>query len=127
MAGQAAAAKVAIDRFVTKAVADITIAAVHKLRDNTPVDTRWAQSNWVAATGGPRQGTVGSKMAVTFGPQNLSLASIATGYRLRDGIIFITNNVPYIILLNAGSSLQAPAMFVEVAIAQAIEEVARRL
>jgi hypothetical protein len=43
-------------------------------------------------------------------------------YKLDQGSLFVTNNVPYIVPLNNGSSKQAGAGFVERGIERAIRE-----
>lgn len=57
--------------------------------------------------------------------QALGVAQVAT-YRLGQGSVFISNNVPYIVYLNQGSSSQAPPGFVETAVEVAIQNVAGR-
>jgi len=97
----------------------------------TPVDTGWARSNWVPSIGQAFGGTAGTKAAaeagiLDTGAQQRGLAQVAAAYRLTQGSIFISNNVPYIARLNEGSSQQAPAGFVQNAIIKAIEVDARR-
>ena len=75
----------------------------------TPVDTGWARSNWVSSIGAPVNGTPG---------WNESIAGAV--WTLVQGPIYIANNVPYIGRLNAGSSQQAPAGFVESVIASEV-------
>jgi hypothetical protein len=92
----------------------------------TPVDTGWARANWVPAIGSPYEGTAGSKKALNLGVQQQAIATVATSYRLSQGPIYISNNVPYIVLLNEGSSKQAPAGFVQNAISKAVNVDSRR-
>jgi len=97
----------------------------------TPVDTGWARTNWVPGIGTPPTGTAGSREAAEAGildtsMQQRGLAEVAAAYKLNQGSIFISNNVPYIVLLNEGSSAQAPAGFVQNAIMKAIEIDSRR-
>lgn len=124
--GQVAGVKAALDKFISKTTADLAIEIVRALVIDTPRDTNWAASNWIASIGFAREGAVGSKDAVSFAAQKLSLASIATGYDISKGEIHITNNVPYIVKLNMGTSRQAPKMFVERAISEAIQRVLNR-
>lgn len=84
-----------------------------ELTESTPIDTGWARSNWQMAVGTPATGVVGS-------PGSPGSPPLVTSYRLGQGPINITNNVPYIQVLNDGHSQQAPAGFVEAAIDRAV-------
>lgn len=112
------------ERVVTKLTLDITA----NLIETTPVDTGWARANWVPRIGEPytsdggiefnaeeRRASVGSAR----GAQAAGTASLLT-YDLDRGPVFVSNNVPYIEVLNSGSSKQAPAAFIEAAIQQAV-------
>lgn len=95
----------------------------------TPVDTGWARANWVPNIGGPFEGTAGTRQDAEAGKLDLSpresgLAAVATSYTLGPEI-HQTNNVPYIIDLNAGSSRQAPAAFIQSAIFRAVQDTVR--
>lgn len=82
---------------------------------STPVKTGRARSNWFVGLGNPNRQTIagygpgGGNTAISFGR-----AVISTSTGPED--IFISNNLDYIAALNRGSSLQAPAGFVERAI-----------
>jgi hypothetical protein len=88
----------------------------------TPRDTEHASSNWIATTGAPFVGVVGSKEAVSRAVQGTGLAMLAL-YDVSDGPVFIVNNVAYIRPLNNGSSRQAPAGFVQAGVAKAAAQV----
>lgn len=92
---------------------------------STPVDTGRARSNWQVAVGTPIDDV---KQAYSPGAQlgfeesaNASAAiqqgEVAISRAIPGQPIFITNNLPYVKRLNDGHSAQAPAGFVEVAIA----------
>lgn len=105
------------------------------LRDNppigTPIDTGWASANWLPSIGspktvdgepadpkvGPTAGEVAQRAALAAEGENDVLS-----WRLQDGPIFATNNVPYIAALNAGHSPQSPRGFVLNAIIKAINQ-----
>jgi hypothetical protein len=92
-----------------------------ELVDKTPVDTGWARSNWIPQVGRPFEKTVGD-------PENLSdraEAGVAevSNWKISDGPIHITNNVPYIRKLNGGSSAQVPAGFVNKAVQGEVEKI----
>jgi hypothetical protein len=98
----------------------------------TPVDTGWAASNWIPNIGGPAVGTdldsrdEARTQGASTARQEAGRLSLLT-YKLNQGPIHITNNVPYIGTLNRGSSQQAPPAFVQLAITGAIRRVSRFL
>lgn len=111
-----------------KVVVKLTLDITANLIESTPVDTGWARANWVPRIGEPytgggivfdskedQQSSVGSAR----GDQQSGTASLLT-YDLARGPVFVSNNVPYIQVLNSGSSKQAPSAFVEAGIQQAI-------
>lgn len=110
----------AVKRIVLDCVANLTAPPSE---GGTPIDTRWASSNWVPRIGGTFDGTAGSRGAVETGTQTAGVAQVAAGYTLAAGIVTITNNVPYIVRLNEGSSSQAPPGFVQAAILRAVQGV----
>jgi hypothetical protein len=85
----------------------------------TPVDTGHARSNWIPSVGQHHRGVAGSRESVNHSAQENGVGSVLQ-YRLRQGAVFVTNNVPYILRLNAGSSAQAPAGFVDKAVATGV-------
>lgn len=83
---------------------------------STPVDTGRARSNWIVSLGSPT-----NEVVETYGPGGASTQGALgqardtlAGYT--DGSVYISNNVDYIGALNDGSSAQAPAGFIELAI-----------
>lgn len=91
---------------------------------NTPVDTGWARANWVPTIGIPYEGGKAPNqtpqgVALARAQQEQALAGILS-YRIAEGVIWLSNNVPYIEFLNEGSSQQAPAGFVQTVIAKTI-------
>lgn len=103
-----------------------------ELQRTTPVDTGWARANWIPQIGVPFEGNATvtdpqpGDVASAAGQQAAGQAAIL-GYRIELGSVFISNNVPYIINLNNGSSRQAPPMFVERAIDIGTDDVLRNL
>jgi len=120
-----------LERFVGRIIQKIALDIVANLvasppEGGTPVDTGWARANWVPRIGEPFRGTAGTREQAEQGnvsnsEQGAGIASVL-GYTLARGRVFISNNVPYIGRLNAGSSRQAPAGFVEAAITKAVRE-----
>lgn len=95
----------------------------------TPVDTGRARSNWRVSSGSPvsgaREAYSPGKGGSTSGPN--TQGALAQGREAiqadRSGTIYISNNLPYIGELNDGTSAQAPAGFVQIAVQTGIAEV----
>jgi len=80
----------------------------------TPVKTGYARSNWLVGVGSDKTGEVPIRSEV----ETIAAGSAAIRGRVKgDTEVIITNEVHYMPLLNAGSSRQAPAGFVEKAVA----------
>jgi hypothetical protein len=114
----------ALEAFTEKAVRKLTLDATANLIEDTPVDTGWARANWVPSIGRAIavRKTEEADPAIVPGQraqQQASIARVSTTYRLKQGSVFISNNVPYIVRLNEGSSDQAPSAFVQSAITRA--------
>lgn len=104
-----------------KATKDAARAMLEEVVRATPADTGRARSNWKVGVGVPAGGvrgpyapgkklglgeTANADAAVKAGKTRISTAP-------QDAPLFISNNVDYIAKLNAGSSSQAPANFIE--------------
>jgi hypothetical protein len=76
----------------------------------TPVDTGRARSNWIPSLNSPDVRLVDPN-------QKPDISPVIKSYKLDDTIL-ISNNLPYIKNLNNGSSQQAPAGFVDKALAK---------
>lgn len=124
-----------LNGFVEQLIKKLTLDIVANLvaapgQGGTPVDTGWARANWIPTIGTAREGVAGSRAQAEAGllpsDQQTGIASVAATYKLARGPIHITNNVPYIGRLDAGSSRQAPRGFVRRAIRKAVVEDIRR-
>ena len=113
-----------LEEITERTVVKITHDIVANLIEATPVDLGWARANWVPAVGvanddevpsRPVDGDVGSARS----KQQAGLSRVA-GYSISQGMVFVSNNVPYISVLNNGSSTQAPKGFVQEAIRKAV-------
>jgi hypothetical protein len=103
----------------------------------TPVDTGWVRSKWeptirsskVTQIKRPKDRTVAQTNAAAAFAKNLGIAkALSTGYKIGNGrIIRIVNPVIYLPFLNAGSSVQAPARFIERAVRKAKEATMREI
>lgn len=118
-----------LERFTEKLVTRLALNVTANLIETTPVDTGWARANWVPKIGSPRTHTAGTRAAaedgkIDRGPQADGTFAVL-GYKLGPSI-FISNNVPYIKKLNAGSSTKAPAAFIQSAILRAVKQTVTR-
>lgn len=114
----------------------LQLRAFQALTSATPVDTGFARAGWTPSVGAPDPGpserpsepTVARAQAdALFAAHSKQAQELAASYRLGQGAVFIVNNVRYVVFLNAGSSAQAPALFVERAVATAIAATRREL
>lgn len=83
----------------------------------TPVDTTKAQSNWLVGLGEPAKSELGPRGETRESSGSMTYAEVDRLIRTAKAgqTIYLTNNVAYIGRLNAGSSKQAPAGFIEAA------------
>lgn len=112
--------------FVSFVTAQLALEVTAEVKGSTPVLTGWARANWLASIGAPVVDVVGSPGNVSTGAQSRAEIAIATNYKISDGPIYVSNNVPYIAALNAGSSQKAPAGFVEASLVNAVAAINRR-
>jgi hypothetical protein len=91
----------------------------------TPVDTGWARANWIPSIGSPATSAVGTPQAVSTSEQTAGQAAVLQ-FVLDQAVMYVSNHVPYITVLNYGHSKQAPALFVEFCIDQALHTVQQR-
>lgn len=117
-----------LTRFTEKRVVAIGLGIVANLRQDTPRDTGWARSNWVPSVGRPADPLreppgrpSAGDVATARAAQAAGEAELA-GFDLEKGSVFVSNNVPYIIPLNNGSSRQAGEAFVERAVERAVRD-----
>jgi hypothetical protein len=93
---------------------------------STPVDTGLARSCWLVTLGKPTDAVLKEAYAPTSHGGISETANANAAMEQGKGVIaaakpgevlFIANNVKYVVPLNEGHSAQAPAMFVEAAVA----------
>lgn len=106
-----------LEGYLGDVVQGVALEVHAELVEGTPVDLGWARANWVPGVGGPGASSSAGKGSVSSAQaaQAAGVARVA-GYRLGQGAIHVTNNVPYIEVLNGGHSMQAPAGFVSMRI-----------
>jgi len=95
--------------FVNSAMRARALQTLGELKRVTPVDTGRARNSWVL-TKNPNEFSSGSTMHASILLEPVSPKTLET--------LYITNGVNYIDKLNAGSSKQAPARFVETTVLQ---------
>ena len=117
---QAAAIGAELRALVAQACIALVLEINRELIKATPVDTGHARANWVPSIGQPTIGEFGSS-----GEQQQGLARVLS-FKLADGVLYISNGVPYIQRLNAGHSTQAPSLFVEAAVDRAYATIQAR-
>lgn len=114
-----------VDRLVRKVALAVDTAVVM----GTPVDTGRARANWQVSVGDAPDGVLFPEPEKPPSPEAGAQRSLdeaqqkVAEYKGR-GIIHVTNNLHYIEKLNAGSSAQAPAGYVEQAAIAASETIA---
>lgn len=122
-----------LDEFTGGEVIALALNVNANLRDSpplgTPIDTGWASANWVPSVGQPYDD---SSAAGVTEPTEAHISAQereaskglndVLAYKLEDGPVFSSNNVPYIGALNAGHSDQSPPGFIQIAIEKAIKD-----
>ena len=127
-----------IDRHVEKTVRRLQLRLYQVLTSESPVDTGFFRAGWSPSSGAPDRSSPvdppagGPEAAAAAAPGLQSrhaqaAQALAASYKLAEGSVWIVNNVRYGVYLNAGSSAQAPALFVERAVASVVASGARGL
>ena len=112
----------------------ILLRSYQGLTTSSPVRTGFFRAGWSPSTGAPSGGPQNPppdeeatrRIAESlFSAHSREAESLSASYTLSNGIAFIANPVSYGPALNMGTSAQAPAMFVEMAIASAVAQTKR--
>jgi len=122
-----------VPREVQKVKKKAALAVDQAVVLGTPVDTGTARSNWIVSLEEPTGRTQEAYKPLEGGDMSETgnaKAAIAQAKAAINGSkpgqdIHITNNLPYIVPLNEGSSAQAPAAFVEEAVSAGVNAVRR--
>lgn len=116
-----------LDSLVGAVASFVAEAVANQLKNTTPRLTGLASASWIVSVGTPttRIGGIlhsdGKDSTVNTTPQIEGLARL-NSYELKQGQIFISNLLPYILRLNSGSSTKAPSGFVEMSIEKGMNE-----
>ena len=100
-------------RFVAKEI-------LERVVKTTPIDTGAAKGNWFTSLGAPDRTTDSNRRAAASLSAGFSLIDSASNIKFPQ--ITISNSLDYIGKLNNGSSQQAPAKFVEIAILNVVNK-----
>lgn len=116
----------ALKETTEKVVIRLSLNITANLIEDTPVDTGWARANWVPAIGASPRAQASSQPTNSMVQNQAARQSAGQvgllSYKLGQGSVFISNNVPYINRLNDGSSTQAASGFVQAAIRRGIQQ-----
>lgn len=115
MPSQADAFGQALDKLIEQATRALTLEITANLVEACPIKTGHAKANFV-----PALGEAGYDQEDFTGTAQASGIAAVTAWKLGDGPLSISNNVPYIGRLIAGSSSQAPPGWDLVAIDTAV-------
>ena len=112
---------------VDKIVRETALVIDREVVVSTPVDTGRARSNWIVNIKSPARKTQGAY--VPGGKGSTASANVQAALAQGEAVvatrktgqdIYISNNLSYISDLNNGSSAQAPAQFIQMAIQAAV-------
>ncbi len=112
-----------IEENVENVVSETAIAVSQTVILATPVDTGRARANWQLEIGAPARTQL--DRVDPSGQQTMAENNTRARTRKLGQDIFISNNLDYITPLNEGTSSQAPAGFVEMAVEKASTVVAK--
>lgn len=88
----------------------LALQALRGLVHKTPIDTGRARGNWQTTTATPAEGAIGgiTRKGQSVSSSPIEKGSVAIRAAQPFGVIWISNNLPYIEALEDGSSTQAP-------------------
>jgi hypothetical protein len=112
-----------IPEMASEAAKEVASEVLGVLAYTTPVDTSQALSNWLVTLNDPATQKIAPYFPGVYGTtqgvsaqQTVNEGLYAMGAKKPGQPIYITNNQPYIVDLNNGSSKQEPAGFVQRAV-----------
>lgn len=108
------------DREVIRYVLTLRNILVSEPPIGTPVDTGWATNNWWFAEGASANSPSTSTGNIETSKARIDQDTMTiSSLKVNGQSLYITNNVPYIGVLNGGHSRQTPSGYVERAILSA--------
>jgi len=126
-----------IENSASRIVKAVSVRSLKSLVRNTPADKGVARSNWRVGIGAPTRSVIdayspgknlgigenaNASAAINAGRARIN--SLRSSTRGLETSIYISNAAPYIEKLNSGSSKQASAGFIEIALLEAKVEIA---
>ncbi len=127
----------ALEDFTQQQIIRLAFSIHAELVEITPVDTGWARANWFFSVGTPgltvpgpaprrnAQGVFDTARVAAAEASNSATQASVLGYSIQAGAIFVQNNVPYIVALNAGGARREPAGFIQRGITRGVRRVNR--
>jgi len=112
-----------VTRNADKVVRRVVLAVDQTVVLATPVDTGRARANWIAALNAPAEAATAETDRSGRKPIQQAGGVAASYDGDHDVAVHITNNLPYIGALDAGSSAQAPIGFVRSAVRAGVDAV----
>lgn len=122
MGAAADALQAKLNALIERSVKALILEVNRELRKRgtgTPVDTGHARAAWIPAVGAP---TLVEPIGADSSLATAGAAQVMA-FKLGQGVLYISNVVPYVKRLNQGHSKQAPALFIEACIARAVATV----
>lgn len=111
-----------LEAAATDVIKRLTLDITADLQETNPVATGWSAANWIPNIGGSfSKAPVGQRIMgnIDVATQQTQIAKVATQYKLGPPV-HITNNVPYITILN--ESHRTAAGFVDRAVEKNVKK-----
>lgn len=107
-----------------KLLGDTLVGIAEGVIPHTPIDEGRARRNWQANKSAPMTTYLDAPAAPADGEREAIALARQVASKLKSGdAAHLTNNAPYIVKLNTGSSTQAPSMFVQMEVLKALERI----
>jgi hypothetical protein len=119
---------VELDKSVDKVIKEVASIVGDTVRERTPIDKGVARDNWRTALNSPIKEAeyLHDGESRREWTRQVPISKKVVGDYKKGDIIYITNNVDYMEKLNAGSSRQAPANFIDHAISAGLNIIRNR-
>lgn len=107
-----------------KLIGDTLVGIAEGVIPHTPIKEGRARRNWQANKSQPLTTYLDAPGTPSDGEREAISNARTVASKLKSGdAAHLTNNAPYIVELNRGSSTQAPAMFVQMEVLKALEKI----
>lgn len=105
-----------LSKFTDKVMRGTLLGLTTRIIVRSPVDTGRFRNNWFASFGSPSSKTTGS--ADKSGSKAMAATQAAIGELQAGQTFYLTNNLPYSLPLEYGSSKQAPNGMLRISVAE---------